>query len=237
MPRPNTLRVVLIEAAVAGLLVVGWQVGTTAPAVADVTETASVSAGPNTFSQTQPTGNPSQYDSQLERCHTGPSYPPITPNPILAEPLTTAVQSNLPISVKVVFEGNQWYGTTKLVFTNRSAASYHVDCAVIIFRGPSNADQHYYFNSAPTGHPQSDYLEVKKGDGTSFYIVRLGFHDVPLAQRTTLPGGTFAWQIGGAPAANLSLAQIRDSIRFYGDLNLAANTGLVQKYATQRLAN
>ena len=67
--------------------------------------------------------------------------------------------------------------------------------------------------------------------------MRLGFHDVSLAQRTTFAGGTFAWQIGGAPAANLSLTQIRDSIRFYGDLNLASNTNLVQKYGTYRLAN
>jgi hypothetical protein len=218
-------------------ITVGWQLAHPVTAVADVTQTTSVSAGPNTFTQAAPAGTPSDYTSQLERCSHGVNYPITGANPILSEPLTTAFVSNVPLSVQVVFNGNQWYGLYQLVFTNRSTTPINVDCAVIIFRGPSNADQHYYLNQEATGHPQSDYLEVPRGDGTSFYIVRLGFHDVAAPQQTGFPGETFTWQIGGAPSSALTLNQIRDSIRFTADLTLASNTSVLQHYGTNRLAN
>jgi hypothetical protein len=67
--------------------------------------------------------------------------------------------------------------------------------------------------------------------------VRLGFHDVPLTQRTVYAGKTFTYQFGGVPSANLTLNQMRDSIRFTADLTLAGNTDLVKKYGTNRLPN
>jgi hypothetical protein len=232
-------RLVVLPLFAALLLVVTaiWQFAHPVNAGADVTETPSVSAGPSTFNQVAATGNPSDYTSQLERCSHGVDFPLAGANPILSEPLTAAFTSNVPLSVKVAFDGNQWYGVFKLVFTNTSTKALNVDCATIIFRGPSNADQHYYLNQEATGHPQSDYLEVPRGDGTSFYIVRLGFHDVAAAQQTGFPSETFAWQIGAAPSSALTINQIRDSIRFAADLNLTSNTSTLQKYGTKRLAN
>jgi hypothetical protein len=78
---------------------------------------------------------------------------------------------------------------------------------------------------------------VPRGDTTSFYIVRLGFHDVPLSERTVYPGKTFTYQFGGVPSTAITLNQMRDSIRFTADLNLAGNTELVKKYGTNRLPN
>jgi hypothetical protein len=232
-------RLVAFPAAAALLLAVtvGWQVSHPDAAKADDNSTTAVSAGPATFTQQAATGNPSDYTSQLERCSHGIDYTVSGTNPILSEPLTTAFTSNVPLSVKVVFSGNQWYGTYQLVFTNTSKTPINNQCATIIFRGPSHADQHYYFNQEATGHPQSDYLEVPRGDGTSFYIVRLGFHDVAAGQQTGYAGETFAWQIGAAPSTALTLENIRDSIRFTADLTLSSNTATLVKYGTKRLAN
>jgi hypothetical protein len=214
-----------------------WQAAHPVRAAADVTQTTDVSGGPGTFTQAVPTGNPSDYGGQLERCSHSPSYPLSGTNPILSEAPNTKFTSNVPLKVHVVFNGNQWYGLYQLVFTNTSTKQMSPDCAVIIFRAPSHSDQHYYLNQEPTGHPQSDDVEVPVGDGTSWYIIRLGFHDVNLAQRTAFPNETFTWQEGAAPAAGLTLEQIRDSIRFYADLNLASNTSLVQHYGTTRFSN
>lgn len=226
-----------LAAALLLLVTITWQLAHAGRATADVTETTAVSAGPASFTQTAPTGTPSNYGSQLERCSHGVDYPLSGANPILSEPLTTTFTSNVPLSVKVAFNGNQWYGTYQLIFTDRSSTPVNVNCAVMIFRAPSHADQHYYLNQEPTGHPQSDYLEVPRGDGTSFYIVRLGFHDVAAAQQTGYPNETFAWQIGVAPSTAITAEQIRDSIRFTADLNLSSNTSVIQHYGTNRLAN
>jgi hypothetical protein len=225
--------------AAAALLVaaIAWQAGHPSPAAADVTSTTAVSAGPGAISQPAATGNPSDYGSQLERCYTAPNYPLGGANPILSEPLTTAFTSNAPLTVSATFNGSQWYGTWQFIFTNRSSTAFSVDCAVIIFRAPSNSDTHSYANAQQYGHPQQDYLEVPRGDGTSYYIVRLGFHDVPLAQRTVYAGKTFTYQFGGVPSTAVTLNQMRDSIRFTADLDLSGNTTLVKKYGTSRLPN
>jgi hypothetical protein len=236
--KPNR-RLLALPLAAALLLAVtaAWQVAHPARAAADVTETSAVSAGPNTFTQLARPGSPSVYDTPLEACSHGVDYPLTGANPILSEPLTTTFTSNVPLTVKVAFNGNEWYGLYQLVFTDRSTVPINLQCAVVIFLGPSKADQHYYLNQEATGHPQSDYLEVPRGDGTSFYIVRLGFHDVASTMQTIYPGETATWQIGGAPAAGLTLEQIRDSIRVTADLTLSNNTTLVQHYGTDRLAN
>ncbi|MGW0561732.1 hypothetical protein ACWDZ4_14240, partial [Streptomyces sp. NPDC003016] len=98
-------------------------------------------------------------------------------------------------------------------------------------------DQHHYGASQAFGHPQQDFLEVKRGDGTSFYIARLGFHDVPLAQRGIEPGHTWVYKLGGTGQSSLPLEATRDSIRFTADLNVSSNTDLVKKYGTVRYAN
>lgn len=214
-----------------------WQLSLPGQAAADISQTSSVSAGPSTFTQAARPGSPSVYDTPLEACSHGVDHPLTGANPILSEALTTSFTSNIPLSVQVVFNGNQWYGLDQLVFTNTSSTPINLQCAVIIFRGPAKADQHYYLNQEATGHPQSDYLEVPRGDGTSFYIVRLGFHDVPSTQQTIYPHETATWQIGGAPAANLTLEQIRDSIRVTADLTLSNNTSIVERYGTNRLSN
>lgn len=232
-------RLLLAPLAAAALLVAtaGWQLAHEAAATADTSTTTTVSAGPNTISQPAATGSPSQYTSQLERCYTAPNYPLSGANPILSEPLTTSFTSNAPLSVYATFSGSQWYGAWQFVFTNRSSTAFSVDCAVIIFRAASGSDAHSYANALSFGHPQQDYLEVPRGDSTSFYIVRLGFHDVPLSERTVYPGKTFTYQFGGVPSAAITLNQMRDSIRFTADLNLAGNTELVKKYGTNRLSN
>jgi hypothetical protein len=239
MEKTARRRLLLAPLAAAALLAAtaGWQLARQPAATADTTTTTTVSAGPDTVSQPAATGNPSVYTSQLERCYTAPNYPLSGPNPILSEPLTTKFTSNAPLTVYATFTGSQWYGTWRFVFTNRSSTAFSVDCAVIIFRAASGSDAHSYANSSTFGHPQQDYLEVPRGDGTSFYIVRLGFHDVPLSQRTVFAGGTFTYQFGGAPSTAVTLAQLRDSIRFTADLTLAGNTDLVKKYGTNRLPN
>ncbi|HEY2672623.1 MAG TPA: hypothetical protein VGJ07_19900 [Rugosimonospora sp.] len=232
-------RLLILPLTAAALLAatVAWQAGHPSPAAADITSTTTVSAGPNTISQPAAAGNPSDYGSQLERCYTAPNFPLTGANPILSEPMTTAFTSNAPLSVSATFNGSQWYGSWQFVFTNRSSTSFSVDCAVIVFRAPSGSDTHSYSNAQQYGHPQQDYVEVPRGDGTSFYIVRLGFHDVPLAQRIVYAGKTFTYQFGGVPSTAITLNQMRDSIRFTADLDLSGNTALVKKYGTSRLSN
>lgn len=226
----------LAAGAIAALLVGGvWALGGVAQA--DTNTTTPVSAGPATFTQAVPTGQPSEYNSPLERCATGTDHPVSGTNPILGEPLTTSFTSNLPLSEYVSYTGDQYYGSWNITFTNTSQQTFSVDCAVIIWRAPSGSDTHAYSNSSPYGHPQQDYLEVPRGDGTSFYIARLGFHDVSLAQRELNPGGTFTYNFGGAPTSAISLDQIRDSVRFTGDLDLAGNMSMIEHYGTDRLTN
>lgn len=206
-------------------------------AVADPNTTTAVSAGPAGFTQAVPTGQPSQYSLPLERCANGVNYPISGTNPVLTEPVTTQFASNVALSEYVTFSGNQWYGNWQFVFTNTSSQVLSTDCAVLVFRAPSSSDNHGYTSTQQYGHPQQDYLEVPRGDGTSFYIARLDFHDVPLVQRQVAPGQSFTYSLGGVPNSAITLAQIRDSLKFTADLDLKANQSLVQHYGTNRLTN
>ena len=212
-------------------------VGSGGSAAADTNTTTAVSAGPASFTQATPTGQPSQYSSTLERCANGVNHPVSGANPILSEPLNTAFTSNVGLSEKVSFTGDQWYGNFQFVFTNTTSQTLSVDCAVLIWRAASSSDNHSYSSTQQYGHPQQDYLEVPRGDGTSFYIARLGFHDVPLSQRQVGPGQSFTYLWGGVPSSAISLNQIRDSLRFTADLNLAANQSMILHYGTNRLTN
>jgi hypothetical protein len=207
------------------------------PAAADANTTSAVSAGPAAFTQASPTGQPSQYDQPLERCANGVNYPIGGTNPVLTEPVTTQFASNVGLSEYVTFSGNQYYGDWQFVFTNTTSQVLSTDCAVLVFRAPSGSDNHGYTATQQYGHPQQDYLEVPRGDGTSFYIARIDFHDVPLAQRQVGPGQSFTYTLGGAPNSAITLQQIRDSLKFTADLDLAANQALVQHYGTNRLTN
>ncbi|MEV6522801.1 hypothetical protein AB0M43_12715 [Longispora sp. NPDC051575] len=197
---------------------------------------STVVGGPDTFTQVQPTGAPSEYNKPLERCANGTSHPISGPNPILSEPATTKFTSNLPLTLSVRTSGDIWWGQTALVFTNRSSTAFHIDCAVITFVAPSGSGDHNFQNTVTFGHPQQDYVEVPKGGGNSYYIIRLGFHDVPLAQRIAQPGKPFEYQLNG-PGSSIAREAIRDSVRFIGDLDLKANDALVKKYGTDRLTN
>lgn len=207
------------------------------PASADQNTTTAVTSGPADFTQPAATGQPSQYNSPLERCANGVDHPISGPNPLLSEPLTTQFTSNVALSEYVTFSGNQWYGDWQFVFTNTSSHVLSTDCAVLVFRAPSSSDDHGYTATQQYGHPQQDYLEVPRGDGTSFYVARLGFHDVPLAQRQVAPGQSFTYTLGGVPNTAITNAQIRDSLRFTADLDLKANESLVEHYGTDRLTN
>ncbi|TQF01758.1 hypothetical protein E6W39_05195 [Kitasatospora acidiphila] len=207
------------------------------PAAADPNTTTAVSAGPAGYTQAAPTGQPSQYSSPLERCANGVNHPISGPNPILAEPLNTQFGSNVGLSEYVTFSGNQYYGDWQFVFTNTSSETLSTDCALLVFRAPSGSDNHGYTATQQYGHPQQDYLEVPRGDGTSFYIARLGFHDVPLAQRQVAPGQSFTYTLGGIPNSATTLEQIRDSLKFTADLDLTANQATVEHYGTNRLTN
>lgn len=208
------------------------------PAAADnPDQTTPVSAGPAAFTQAVPTGQPSQYSSPLERCATGTDHPLSGANPILSQPATTAFASNVGLSEYVTFTGNQWYGDWDFVFTNTSSETLSVDCAVLVFRAPSGSDDHSYSATQSYGHPQQDYLEVPLGDGTSDYIARLGFHDVPLSERQIAPGQSFTYQLGGVPSAAITTDQMRDSMKFTADLDLSANQALIVEYGTNRLTN
>jgi hypothetical protein len=207
------------------------------PATADANTTTAVSAGPTGFTQAVPTGQPSQYNLPLERCANGVNYPVSGTNPILGEALTTQFASNVALSEYVTFSGNQYYGNWQFVFTNTSSQVLSTDCAVLVFRAPSGSDNHGYTSTQQYGHPQQDYLEVPRGNGTSFYIARLDFHDVPLAQRQIAPGQSFTYFLGGIPTSAITLDQIRDSLKFTADLDLKANQSLVQHYGTDRLTN
>ena len=206
-------------------------------AVADPDTTTAVSAGPASFTQAVPTGAPSQYNLPLERCANGVNYPISGANPVLSQPLTTQFASNVGLSENVTFSGNQYYGNWTFNFTNTSSEVLSTDCAVLVFRAPSGSDNHAYTSTQAYGHPQEDYLEVPRGDGTSFYIARLDFHDVPLVQRQVSPGQSFTYSIGGVPNSAITLAQIRDSLKFTADLDLKANQSLVEQYGTNRLTN
>ncbi|OLE29125.1 MAG: hypothetical protein AUG44_05320 [Actinobacteria bacterium 13_1_20CM_3_71_11] len=186
-------------------MIAGWTVSSGSPASAIVGSTTTVSAGPSSFQQATPSGG-----------------------------LTTSFTSNVPLTLFVQGSGTQWWASRTLTFTNRSSTPLNVDCAVVILRAPSGAGNHPYANAQPYGHPQKDYLEVPRGDGTSFYIIRLGFHDVPLNQRIAYPGKAFTVRLDG-PDGPISLDQTRDSVRFYADLNLSANTSMILKYGTNRL--
>lgn len=211
--------------------------GSGGSAAADTGQTTSVAAGPAAFTQGTPAGQPSQYSSSLERCATGVDHPLSGANPILSEPLTTRFASNVGLSELVTFSGDQWYGNWQFVFTNTTSQTLSVDCAVLVFRAPSGSDNHAYSSTQAYGHPQQDYLEVPRGDGTSFYVARLGFHDVPLSQRQVAPGQSFTYTWGGVPSSAITLDQIRDSLRFTADLSLDANQALVVHYGTNRLTN
>ncbi|WP_194898638.1 hypothetical protein [Catenulispora pinisilvae] len=211
--------------------------GSGGSAAADSTATSAVSAGPASYTQAVPTGAPSDYSSSLERCATGVNHPISGTNPILSEPLTTAFASNVGLSEAVSYSGDQYYGDWTFTFTNTSSETLATDCAVLIWRAPSSSDDHSYSASQAYGHPQQDYLEVPRGDGTSFYIARLGFHDVSLAQRQLAPGQTFTYTWGGAPSTAITNDQIRDSLRFTADLNLSANQSMILHYGTNRLTN
>ncbi|MER5641225.1 hypothetical protein ABT095_30305 [Kitasatospora sp. NPDC002227] len=207
------------------------------PAAADPNTTTAVSAGPATYTQAVPAGQPSQYSSPLERCANGVNHPISGANPVLSEPLTTQFASNVGLSEYVTFNGNQYYGNWNFVFTNTSSQTLSTDCALLVFRAPSGSDNHGYTATQQYGHPQQDYLEVPRGDGTSFYIARIDFHDVPLTQRQVAPGQSFTYSLGGTPNSAISLTQIRDSLKFTADLNLQSNDALVQHYGTDRLTN
>jgi hypothetical protein len=207
------------------------------PAAADANTTTAVSAGPATYTQAVPSGAPSQYSSPLERCATGVNYPISGADPILSEPLNTQFASNVGLSETVSFSGNQYYGDWQFVFTNTSSETLSTDCALLVFRAPSGSDDHGYTATQQYGHPQQDYLEVPRGDGTSFYIARLGFHDVPLAQRQVAPGQSFTYTLGGIPSSAITLEQIRDSMKFTADLDLTANQAAIEHYGTNRLTN
>lgn len=237
MQRISTRRGLAAGLATAALAAGIAALGGGGSASADASSTSAVSAGPASYVQAVPTGAPSQYSSPLERCANGVDHPISGANPILSEPLTTAFTSNVGLSEAVSFAGNQWYGDWTFTFTNTSDQTLSTDCAVLIWRAPSGSDDHGYGASVSYGHPQQDYLEVPRGDGTSFYIARLGFHDVPLAQRQVPPGGTFTYRWGGAPNSVISLTQIRDSLRFTADLSLDANQAMVLRYGTNRLTN
>jgi hypothetical protein len=212
-------------------------IGTGGSAAADTNATTAVSAGPATFTQATPAGQPSQYSSPLERCANGVNHPISGANPILSEPLTTQFTSNVGLSESVSYTGDQWYGNFQFTFTNTTSQTLSVDCAVLIWRAPSSSDNHAYSSTQAYGHPQQDYLEVPRGDGTSFYIARLGFHDVPLSQRQVGAGQSFTYLWGGVPSSAITLNQIRDSLRFTADLTLDANQAMVVHYGTNRLTN
>lgn len=207
------------------------------PASADPNTTTAVTAGPASFTQAVPTGQPSQYTSSLERCANGVDHPLSGANPILGEPLNQHFTSNVGLSEYVTFAGNEWYGDWTFAFTNTTSQVLSTDCAVLVFRAPTSSDDHSYTATQSYGHPQQDYLEVPRGDGTSFYIARLGFHDVPLAQRQVAPGQSFTYTFGGVPSSAITNAQIRDSLKFTADLDLKANESLIEHYGTDRLTN
>ncbi|WP_037606872.1 hypothetical protein [Streptacidiphilus rugosus] len=236
------MRIKSVKPGLAGLGTVLLLAGITAfatgsSAQADANSTSAVSSGPSTFTQAVPAGQPSQYGQPLERCANGVNHPVGGANPVLSEPLTTKFTSNVGLSEAVSFTGNQWYGNWQFTFTNTSSEVLATDCAVLVFRAPSGSDNHGYTATQAYGHPQQDYLEVPRGDGTSFYIARIDFHDVPLSQRQVAPGQSFTYTLGGVPNPAITLEQMRDSLRFTADLDLAANESLIEHYGTNRLTN
>ena len=208
-----------------------------ASAQADANTTTAVSSGPAAFTQAVPAGQASEYNQPLERCANGVNHPISGANPVLSEPVTTQFTSNVALSEYVTFSGNQWYGNYQFVFKNTSSQVLSTDCAVLVFQAPSGSDNHGYTATQQYGHPQQDYLEVPRGNGTSFYIARIDFHDVPLAQRQVGPGQSFTYSLGALPNSAITLNQIRDSLKFTADLDLSANESLIGHYGTNRLTN
>jgi hypothetical protein len=206
-------------------------------AQADANTTSAVSSGPTAFTQAVPAGQPSEYNKPLERCANGVNHPISGANPVLSEPATTRFTSNVALSQYVTFSGNQWYGNYQFVFTNTSSQVLSTDCAVLVFQAPSGSDNHGYTATQQYGHPQQDFLEVPRGNGVSFYIARIDFHDVPLIERQVSPGQSFTYSLGVLPNSAITLDQIRDSLKFTADLDLAANDSLIKHYGTNRLTN
>lgn len=222
---------------VAGLALSAAFVASSLPASANVVAvTSPVSAGPAAHGQQYPDGPSSVDGSPLERCRRGTDYPVPSRNPILDEPLNTGFRSNVGLSVKVQLEGGTAYGNRKLIFTNTSDAPVHTDCLVLKFRAPSGSVDHHYRASVQYGHPQQDYVEVPRGNGESHYAIRLGFHDVPLADRTIPVGQTWTYELAGANQGSMSLEATRDSVEVLADLDVGGNNW-ISRYGTKRLGN
>lgn len=169
-----------------------------------------------------------------------------TPNPILDEmDLYADFVSNIPLDISVYNNMNsEWYALYQYNFYNRSDQSVHLDCTVVIFRGPNGSNMHHsYWNSAGHGHPQQDYVEVQiPGTQDSYYIARLVFHDVPESQRTLYPGESFEYQIGvptnpwDSPP-HITTEASKYTVRVIADLSGNKNEDLVTKYGTKRFRN
>ena len=198
--------------------------------------TSPVSAGPAAHGQQYPDGPSSVDGSPLERCRRGTDYAVPGRNPVLDEPLTTSFKSNVGLSVKVQLEGGTFYGNRKLIFTNTSNAPVHTDCLVLKFRAPSGSVDHHYRASVQYGHPQQDYVEVPRGNGESHYIIRFGFHDVPLADRTVPVGQTWTYELAGSNQGSMGLEATRDSVEVLADMTVSGNHWISQ-YGTKRLGN
>jgi hypothetical protein len=222
---------------VTGLALSAAFLASSLPASANVVAvTSPVSAGPAAHGQQYPDGPSSVDGSPMERCRRGTDYTVPSRNPVLDESLTTSFKSNVGLSVKVQLEGGTYYGSRKLIFTNTSNAPVHTDCLVLKFRAPSGSVDHHYRASVQYGHPQQDYVEVPRGNGESHYIVRLGFHDVPLADRTIPVGQTWVYELAGSNQGSMSLEATRDSVEVVADMNVGGNTW-ISRYGTKRLGN
>ncbi|ROP35067.1 hypothetical protein [Saccharothrix texasensis] len=222
---------------VAGLALSAAFVVSSLPASANVVAvTSPVSAGPAAHGQQYPDGPSSVDGSPLERCRRGTDYAAPGRNPVLDEPLNTGFKSNVGLSVKVQLEGGTFYGSRKLIFTNTGGAPVHTDCLVLKFRAPSGSVDHHYRASVQYGHPQQDYVEVPRGNGESHYIIRFGFHDVPLADRTVPVGQTWTYELAGSNQGAMSLEATRDSVEVLADMNVGGNNWISQ-YGTKRLGN
>ncbi|MBB5802099.1 hypothetical protein F4560_001867 [Saccharothrix ecbatanensis] len=222
---------------VTGLALSAAFLASSLPASANVVAvTSPVSAGPAAHGQQYPDGPSSVDGSPMERCRRGTDYTVPSRNPVLDESLTTSFKSNVGLSVKVQLEGGTYYGSRKLIFTNTSNAPVHTDCLVLKFRAPSGSVDHHYRASVQYGHPQQDYVEVPRGNGESHYVIRLGFHDVPLADRTIPVGQTWVYELAGSNQGSMSLEATRDSVEVVADMNVGGNTW-ISRYGTKRLGN
>ncbi|MEU4769677.1 hypothetical protein AB0H12_41285 [Actinosynnema sp. NPDC023794] len=222
---------------VAGIALSAAFVVSSLPASANVVAvTSPVSAGPAAHGQQYPDGPSSVDGSPLERCRRGTDYAVPGRNPVLDEPLNTGFKSNVGLSVKAQLEGGTFYGSRKLIFTNTGSAPVHTDCLVLKFRAPSGSVDHHYRASVQYGHPQQDYVEVPRGNGESHYIIRFGFHDVPLADRNIPVGQTWTYELAGSNQGSMSLEATRDSVEVLADMNVGGNNW-ISRYGTKRLGN